>query len=210
MGKPFEKHYGDKVVVAFAHGFDAKVGHEYSIHGAAETLVSADVDVSCDVYQAQHGTTPGSPNPCDGPDQYHENLDHQYETVSAVLSQRIAERADLTIRHVYGAGAGDPDAGHPGPKEALEADAAQGVASASIIPYEFWGDTLDNLVYLREKLGFEPEQSPYYDAAYETHMTHRGVEVLVASADFQMELKADALMAAIAQSLAAELGGDQA
>lgn len=260
-----KKHFGDRVVVAFAHGVDPKMDPNHTYEAAAERFVGEGVTVVLDAYQSsvhsdsmntcmmaphaehvlraagfdgeilpvgmaghqaawgkatadyveelladvdasvpvsihlsQHGATPGSQNPCgDGADQYHENLQRQFELASAAVLERMEDRGNVTLRHVYGQGAGTADDGVLSPTEALDLDVEEGMARTIIIPYEFWGDAMDNLVNLRESLGYEPEQSPYYDSDYETRFTYQGVSVHIASAEFSTEAKSDAQLAAI-------------
>ncbi len=66
---------------------------------------------------------------------------------------------------------------------------------------------LDNLVFLRESFGFEPEQAPYYDANRETYLTVDGISVRIASAHYGMEAKGTAYLARIAEAIAAGADG---
>ena len=261
------KHWGDKVVIAFAHHVDPKVDANETTEAAARYLVSQGVDVVVDAYMssvhsdamntcmmmphtehalreagfkgpivssgmagtaaswaratadyaqelvaelpadapvsillAQHGGNPASQNLCeDGPEQYHANTKAEFENARTEVAKRFPDRA-VTIRHVYGQGAGSPDDGVLSPIEALELDRKDGVEHSIIIPYEFWGNAMDNLVPLRESLGFAPPQLPYYDANYETRMTYHGIDVLVASAHFGTEAKAEALLVRISEA----------
>ncbi len=154
------------------------------------------------VYLAQHGGNPGSPNPC-GPegatDQYAANARLEYGLAEAAVQQRLGDA--VVVRQVYGQGGGDPDDGVLSPLEALALDRDAGVRDVVILPYEFWGNALDNLVYLRESLGFQPEDAPYYGADHTTHLTKDGMSIQVASASFGTEAKAEALVARIAEAI---------
>lgn len=270
-----KKHYGDKVVVAFAHGHDVKANPNHTLASAARFLVGQGATVVLDSYQSsvfsdamntcmmkphaehalhaagfqgkiipvgqaghstlwgnatadyaealvaaypanarisihlsQHGATPTSQNPCGGrpigqnpPDAYHANLQKQYETVEPIVKERFEARGNVTVRHVYGQGAAKPEDGKTSPMEALAMDERDGVEQTIIIPYEFWGDAVDNLVYLRESLGFTPDRAPYYDANHQTRLTYHGIGVLVASAFFSTETKSDALLSQFAAAI---------
>ncbi len=261
--------FGDRVVVAFAHGHDARMDPQESTHAAAHKLANANLDVILDAYQSsihsdtmntcmmaphterllraagyagpvvpagqaghqplwgtavadrvaelvadagptgpiavhlvQHGSRPGSPNPCGtGTDQYHANAAAEYELSSNAVLERLAARGNVTVRHVYGQGAEAADDGVLSPLEALALDESAGIREVIMLPYEFWGDGVDTLVYFREGLGFEPEESPYYDTAYETRLTWHGIAVRIASSDFSIETKSAAELAVIAQAL---------
>ena len=289
------KHFGDRLVVAFSHGHDPKVDPNETLDAAAAYLVNNKVDVVLDAYQSsvfsdamntcmmaphaehalrqagfqgeivavgqsgthplwgeataafavetlkqfpastkvsihltQHGANPSSPNPCapgydpkqgmatgmlpgqarpavpvqDVPnDQYLENLNEQYAIAEAAVLTALAGRGNVTVRHVFGAGASDAGDGVLSPVEALALDRADGVQQAVIIPYEFWGNALDNLVYLRESLGLVPSSAPYYDENFETRLSVNGVRVLVTSAFFGTELKSDAQLIRIAEAI---------
>jgi hypothetical protein len=275
------KHFGDKVVVAFAHGHDTKANPNHTLEAAAKYLVQNGATVVLDAYQSsvhsdamntcmmvghaehalhaagfrgkiipvgqaghhylwgnatadyaqslvaklppgtrvsihltQHGGRPNSPNPCSPTnaanpmlasgrpvDQYHANLRKQYEVVAPIVSSRFAERGNVTLRHVYGQGAGAADDGQLSPLEALALDQKDGIQQAIIIPYEFWGDALDNLVYLRESLGFTAERAPYYDSNHETRLTHNGIGVLIASAFYGTQAKAEAELSQVAAAI---------
>jgi hypothetical protein len=82
------------------------------------------------------------------------------------------------------------------------------VRHAVFLPYEFWGNSMDNLVPLREALGFTPAEAPYYGPGYTTRLTVDGVDVLVASAHFGTEAKAEALLARIGEAIEAAVAGD--
>jgi hypothetical protein len=262
--------FGDKVVVAFAHGVDPKVDPRETIQAAAQRLVNAGATLVLDAYQSSifsdsmntcmmrvhaehalhdagfhgrivtvgqaghdeawagatadsvgrlleevssdvrvsvhlmhHGARPGSSNPCrEGPDAYHANARKQYELVEPAVAEGLEARGNATIRFVYGSGASAADDGVLSPMEALALDRAEGIQRVLILPYEVWGNGVDTLVYLRESLGFQPEQAPYYDAGLETRFTHQGLAVHVASAGHGLEGKSDALLAQILRSLA--------
>lgn len=274
MAQHLRNHFGDRVVVAFAHHVDPKVGEHRTLDGAARTLAAAGVDLVLDSYHssvfsdsmntcmmaphaehalrdagyrgpivpvgmagthpawgaavadyieaesdhfqdgepvsvhlAQHGGNPRSQKLCGtGPDQYHANNALQFQVARAAVEERFGDR--FTLRHVYGQGAGAADDGVLSPMEALALDRGAGVDHVVVIPYEFWSDAMDNLVPLREALGFEAHQAPYYDAAYETHTTVGGVHVDVWSAHFSVEGKGTAHLARISEAMVAALGGD--
>lgn len=159
-------------------------------------------DAPVAVYLSQHGGNPMSPNPC-GPegstDQYAANTRLEYDLAEAAVKQRLGD--SVIVRHVYGQGAGSPDDGVLSPLEALALDHDAVVRDVVILPYEFWGNSLDNLVYLRESLGFQPEEAPYYGADYSTRLTRDGMSIQVASAAFGTEAKVDALLARIAEAI---------
>lgn len=265
------RHFGDRVVLAYAYSVDPRMRADRSVEAAARQLAEADVDLVIDAYMssvhsdamqcmmaahtlhalhaagydgpivplagmaghhpswaravaehvaaeaalrapgtvlsvhlAQHGGDPASQNACgDGPDQYHENARIQFGLAEQAIQALVP---GVAVRHVYGQGADGAEDGVLSPLEALALDEADGVDEAVVVPYEFWGNAMDHLVYLRESLGFEPEQSPYYDAAYETRFTRNGVAVHVTRADYGMDLEAEALLAVIADTVAAEWG----
>jgi high-affinity iron transporter len=263
------KHFGDKVVVAFAHHVDPKMDPSETTEAAAKRLVDAGATLVIDaymssvhsdamdtcmmaphtlhaldaagytgpvaksgmagtheawaratadevarlledypedqtvaVYLTQHGGDPASPNPCGaegGLDMYAGNTKAEYALAEQAVLERLGDRP-VVLRNVYGQGGDgedDPEGLALSPMEALAMDQADGVRHAVFLPYEFWGNALDNLVYLRESLGFEPEQAPYYGPGYTTRMTVDGVDVLVASAHFGTEAKAEALLGRI-------------
>jgi len=262
-----KKHWGDKVVVAFAHHVDPHVDANETLDAAARYLASQGVDIVVDAYMssvhsdamdtcmmrphlehalheagfhgpivkagmagtteawgratatyvgqltaglptdakvsihlAQHGGNPASSNPCgSGPDMYHANNGAEFQNARDAIQKAIGDR--FAIRHVYGQGAAAPDDGVLSPLEALDLDAQQGIEHAIIIPYEFWGNAMDNLVPLRESLGFTPEQRPYYGPGYETRMLHKGIDVRVASAEFSTDMKAEGLLVRIGQAI---------
>lgn len=264
------KHFGDRVVVAFAHHVDPKMDPSETTEAAAQRLADAGVTLVVDaymssshsdamdtcmmrphtehalrdagyggpivaagmagthdawaaaaatyaqellagigaqtpvaVYLAQHGGNPASPNPCgSGPDKYHANARAEYELAAAALLAAMPERA-LTVRQVYGQGAGAADDGALSPLEALAIDRDAGVRHVVVIPYEFWGNAMDNLVALRESFGLVPDQAPYYDANHETYLTQDGVSIRIASAHYGVEAKATALLARIAEAIEA-------
>lgn len=266
-----QKHFGGKVVVAFAHGVDPKMDPNETLDAAARFLVSQHVSVVLDAYQSSihsdgmntcmmrphaehalheagfhgpiltvgqpgfdpawaravadqaerlvanastgervsihlthHGGNPASENPCgSGPDQYHANARRQYDAVSRVVAQRLEAHGNVTLRFVYGQGAGGADDGVLGPLEAVDLDRAAGIRSVAILPYEVWGDGVDSLVAIRESLGFQPSAAPYYDASYETDFTDRGVHVHVASANFGIFQKSEALLGQIGLAIQA-------
>ncbi|MHB1260122.1 MAG: FTR1 family iron permease [Thermoplasmatota archaeon] len=271
------KHFGDKVVVAYAHHVDPKMDPAETTEAAAKQLVEAGATVIVDaymssihsdamdtcmmaphtahaleeagfrgtitrsgmagthdawaratadevmrllqdypadqpvaVYLAQHGGNSASPNPC-GPegsvDQYPANIQAQYTLAEAAIQARIGDRP-VIVRNVYGQGGDAADDGVLSPMEALALDQADGVRHAIFLPYEFWGNAMDNLVPLREALGFTPEQAPYYGPGYTTRLTIDGVDVLVASAHFGSEAKAEALLARIGQAIEDAIAGD--
>lgn len=271
LEKHLQNHFGDRIVVAFAHHIDPKVGEHRSIEGAAQKLADAGVEVILDSYHssvhsdamntcmmrphaemalhdagfdgeivpvgmagthpawgeavatylahemdrfgedeavsvhlAQHGGTPGSSNPC-GPegstDQYHANMDAQFAAAKEVIEGHFGDR--FTLRHVYGQGADDPDDGESSPMEALEMDRQDGIGRVVVIPYEFWSDSMDNLVPLRESFGLEVDQAPYYDDGHETHLTIDGVHVEIWSAHYSVEEKGTAHLARISEGIAA-------
>lgn len=291
------KHFGNRLVVAFSHGHDPKVDPNETLDAAAAYLVKNGVETVLDAYQSsvfsdamngcmmaphaahalreagfkgdiiavgqsgthplwgdataafavetlaqfpasakisihltQHGANPTSPNPCapgydpkqqmatgmlpgqvrpavpvaDAPtDQYIKNLHEQYTIAEAAVAKAFAARGNVTIRHVFGAGAGAADDGVLSPLEALDLDRQQGIRQAVIIPYEFWGNAVDNLVSLRENLGLTPASAPYYDDQFETRLSVNGVRVLVTSAHFSTELKSDAMLVRIAEAIEA-------
>ena len=271
------KHWGDKVVIAFAHHVDPKVDSNETTEAAARYLVSQGVDVVVDAYMssihsdamdtcmmaphtehalreagfkgpivkagmagttpswaratadyarelvaelpanasisihlAQHGGNPDSQNLCEGgPEQYHRNTKAEFESAKMAVAARFPGRS-VTIRHVYGQGAGGAEDGVLSPIEALDLDRKDGIEHTIIIPYEFWGNAMDNLVPLRESLGFAPPQLPYYDANYDTHLTYHGIDVLVASAHFGTEAKAEALLLRIGEAIEAAVEGSSA
>ncbi|MBW3583020.1 MAG: FTR1 family protein [Euryarchaeota archaeon] len=269
------RHYGDKVVPAFAFHVDPKMDPSETTEAAAQKLADADVDLVIDVYQSsvhsdsmdtcmmrphtehalraagydgpivhmdrpaglhpawgatvarylkeqaerlpddaqysvqltQHGARPGGQNPCgEGPDKYHRLT--QEEFAVSYTAVRDALGPDVAIRHVYGQGADARDDGVLSPVEALELDRQQGYTHSLILPYEFWGNAMDNLVYLRGSLGCAPETAPCYDADYETNGTHEGVAYTVLSATYGTEGKITALLAQIDRTLAEALGGE--
>ncbi|HEX2065949.1 MAG TPA: FTR1 family protein [Candidatus Thermoplasmatota archaeon] len=161
------------------------------------------------VYLTQHGGNPASPNPC-GPegsrDQYGANVKEEYALAEAAVRARVLDRP-LVVRNVYGQGAGAAGDGVLSPTEALAQDRSGGVRHAIFLPYEFWGNALDNLVYLRESLGFTPDQAPYYGPDHTTRITRDGMDILVASAHFGTEAKAEALLARIGSAIEAGLAG---
>lgn len=162
------------------------------------------------VLLAQHGARAGSQNPCGtGEDQYHQYAKEEFALAYTALQERFPDR-DLVVRHVYGQGAEAADDGVLSPTEALDLDAAADVDHAFIVPYEFWGNGMDNLVNLRENLGFAPGEHPYYDPGYTTNGTYNGTDYTVTSAQFSTEAKATALLAqidaALNEALAARLG----
>ncbi len=198
-----EAGYKGPIVSVGMAGTHAAWGEAVAAYIAAEADHFHDGE-SVSIYLAQHGGRPGSSNPCgSGPDQYHGNLDQQFEVTRAAVERHFGER--FTIRHVYGQGADEADDGELSPLEALELDAAAGTNHVVIIPYEFWGDAMDNLVALREGLGFKPEQAPYYDANHETHTTINGVHVDVWSAHYGVPEKGTAHLARISQAIVAAL-----
>lgn len=262
------KHWGDKVVIAFANHVDPKMDANETTEAAARYLVSQGVDVVVDAYMssihsdamntcmmrphtehalreagfkgpivaagmpgltdswaravadyaqelvarfpddarlsihlAQHGGNPMSGNVCGGgAEQYHQNAKFEFASTSRAVQERLGNRS-VVLRHVYGQGAGNPNDSVLSPTEALDLDRADGVEHAIIIPYEFWGNAMDNLVPLRESLGFVPPALPYYDSSYETHLMYEGIEVLVASAEFETEAKAEALLIRVAEGI---------
>lgn len=133
------------------------------------------------------------------------NTRAQFENASRVLEECFADRAaPLVVRQVYGQGAGpdeDDDGEFLSPLEALELDREEGVTRSIMIPYEFWGDAMDALVVLRESLGFEPEEAPYYDEDYETRFTYRGQPVEVWSADYGHDGKGTAHLARVSEAI---------
>jgi high-affinity iron transporter len=195
---------------------------------AVSTLAQFPSSTKISIHLTQHGGSPTSPNPCapgydpkrsmavgmlpgpvrpvapgsDAPaDQYVANLNEQFAVTQDPVAAALSGRGNVTIRHVYGAGAGAPDDGVLSPLEALELDRQEGIRQAVIIPYEFWGNAVDNLVYLRESLGFTPDAAPYYDDHFETRLSVNGVRVLVTSAFFETELKSDAQLIRIAETI---------
>ncbi|HJQ94001.1 MAG TPA: FTR1 family protein [Candidatus Thermoplasmatota archaeon] len=271
------KHFGDKVVVAYAHHVDPKMDPSETTEAAAQSLVDAGATLVIDsymssvhsdamdtcmmaphtrhaldaagfrgavaksgmagtheawaratadevarlldaypedqtvaVYLTQHGGNPSSPNPC-GPegsmDQYAGNTKLEYAAAEQAIRARLGDRP-FVLRNVYGQGGGEADDGALSPMEALAMDQQDGVRHAVFLPYEFWGNALDNLVYLRESLGFQAEQAPYYGPGYSTRMTVDGIDVLVASAHFGTEAKAEALLARIGEAIEAGIAGD--
>lgn len=196
-----------------AAGFDGPIipvgqaGHQPSWARAtadyAESLVGdEDASTPISIHLSQHGATPGSPNPCgSGDDQYHDNLQKQFALASAAVEERLAWHGNVTVRHVYGQGADATDDGVLSPTEALDLDVADGIQRTIVIPYEFWGDAVDNLVNLRESLGYEPDDAPYYDGDYQTTFTRDGVSVLIASANFSTYIKSDAQLFAIGETM---------
>lgn len=159
------------------------------------------------VYLAQHGGNATAPNPCgDGFDQYAANARTEYELSAAAVQERVAGRA-VTIRQVFGQGGGRPDDDVLSVQEALALDGEARTQRIVILPYEFWGNALDNLVYLRESLGFTPDEAPYYGTDHTTRMTRDGMDILVASAAYGTDTKAEALAARIAEAIEAALDG---
>lgn len=173
----------------------------------ARLLAGVPADEPVAVYLAQHGGNATSPNPCGaGLDQYAANARAEYELSAAAVEARIEGRP-VTVRQVYGQGGSSPDDGVLSVQEALALDGDAGTEHIVILPYEFWGNALDNLVYLRESLGFTPDEAPYYGADHTTRMTRDGMDILVASAAYGTDLKAEALAARIAEAIEAALGG---
>jgi high-affinity iron transporter len=275
------KHFGDRIVVAFANHIDPKMDPGETTEAAAKRLADAGVSVVVDaymssvhsdamdtcmmmphtehalrdagfdgpivkagmagthdawgtaaaqyatdllsqvpkdrrvaVYLSQHGGDPTSPNPCgSGIDQYHTHTRAEYEVAAAAVTEALEGR-NVTVRQVYGQGADAAGDGFLSPMEALALDKADGNTLVVVIPYEFWGNALDNLVYLRESFGLAPDDAPYYDSAYETYLTVDGVSVRIASAHYGMEAKGTAFLAriadAIATAVASEGGGHDA
>lgn len=153
---------------------------------------------------SQHGGTPGNANPCgEGADKYHQQTKAEFAFALAAITERTADRpAPVTVHHVYGQGAGAADDGVLSPREALAMDQQAGIKHSLVIPYEFWGNAMDNLVPLREALGFNPDRGAYYDEDYESTGTYRNVRFTIVSADFSLESKASALLAQIDAALA--------
>ena len=156
------------------------------------------------IHLAQHGGDPQGQNPCgSGPDQYHANLRAQFALAKDVLESHFGDR--FTVRHVYGQGADEANDGALSPLEAVDLDRRAGIDHAIVIPYEFWSDAMDNLVPLRESLGMTPDDAPYYDSQYETHLTMDGVHIDVWSAHYGVEEKGTAHLAVISEALVAAL-----
>jgi hypothetical protein len=57
------------------------------------------------------------------------------------------------------------------------------------------------LIALRESLGYEPEQAPYYGAGYHTRTTLGGIEVHVTTGDFGTIGKCEALLSQIVAAM---------
>jgi high-affinity iron transporter len=269
------KHFGDRVVVAFANHIDPKMDPSETTEAAAKRLADAGVSVVVDaymssvhsdamntcmmrphtehalrdagyqgpivasgmagthdawaaaaaqyakdlvadfaptepvaIYLAQHGGDPASQNLCGtGPDQYHANTKAEYLLAEKAILAALPDRA-VTVRQVYGQGAGLADDGVLSPMEAVALEREAGTGRVVVIPYEFWGNAMDNLVYLRESFGMQAHQAPYYDGNGETYLTLDGVSIRIASAHYGMEAKATALLARIAQAI--EEGAAQA
>ncbi|HET6399685.1 MAG TPA: FTR1 family protein [Candidatus Thermoplasmatota archaeon] len=165
----------------------------------AERLVReapAGADVA--VHLAQHGGDPGGQNPCgDGPERYHASTRASFLLARDEVQRRLP---GVPVRQVYGQGADGPDQALS-PMEALRLDRDAGVRHIIVLPYEFWGDAMDNLVPLREAYGLTPDQLPYYGPGHETRLTVQGVDVRIASAEYGMEAKVDALLLRIAQAI---------
>ncbi len=177
-------------------------------HEVERLLESYSQDEPVAVYLSQHGGDPTSQNPCgEGADQYHANTRAEYAVAEAAIQAMLGDRP-VTVRQVYGQGAGAPDDGVLSPLEAIALDREAGVREVVILPYEFWGDALDNLVYLRESLGFTPDEAPYYGADHTTRMTLDGVNVLVASAEYGTETKVEALLVRIGEAIVEATGGE--
>jgi high-affinity iron transporter len=164
-------------------------------------LAALPANTTASVHLVHHGANPNADSPClDGPDAYHANARQQFALASESL---VAAHPGLPVRMVYGQGAGAADDGVLSPQEALGLDRQEGVQQVLMLPYEVWGDGVDSLVALRESLGMEPQQAPYYDDRHETRLTHQGVSVLVASGFFEPELRSEALL----RQVAAAMGG---
>lgn len=155
------------------------------------------------VYLTQHGGKPNGPNPC-GPegskDQYTANVQAEYALAEAAVKARDLGR-NVTVRNVYGQRADAAEDGVLSPMEAIALDREAGVRHVVFLPYEFWGNALDNLVYLRESLNFTAEMAPYYGPGYTTRLTVDGVDVFVASARYGTDLKAHALLERISEAI---------
>lgn len=166
----------------------------------AEHLTELPGDAPASVHLAQHGARVGSESNCgQGPDPYHANAEAQFARAAEAIGARLG--SGLTVRQVYGQGAADPEDGVLSPAEALALEVDEATRHVLVVPYEFWGDAFDNLVVLREGLGFTPAEAPYYDAGYETRFTHRGIDVTVTTAHFGLEAKVDALLTVVAEAV---------
>jgi high-affinity iron transporter len=179
---------------SWARGVADKVQEELALRPAGAVV---------SIHLVQHGGDPDSNSPCRaGPDPYHANNRQQFDLAAAAIRERVGP---ITIRHVYGQGAGASGDGVLGPMEALGADARGSVTHTILVPYEFWGNAMDHLVNLRENLGFTPDQSPYYDASYDTRFTHQGIDVHIVDQHHGIPAKAEALLAVIGDALAKEV-----
>ncbi|MEA3190487.1 MAG: high-affinity iron transporter [Thermoplasmata archaeon] len=167
-----------------------------------QLVAEAPAGAKVSVYLAQHGGDPASTNPCgEGADQYHANAAAEFALAQAAIAAELG--GNVTVRQVYGQGASA--AGGPlSPDEALALDRAAGVGHVVVLPYEFWGNAMDNLVPLRESFGYTADDLPYYGPGHETRLTRGGVDVRIASAEHGTDAKAGALLLRIAEAIAGE------
>ena len=186
---------------AYAHAVSARVNQLLAEYPEGEPVA---------VFLTHHGQNPASTSPCGdkGPDQYHENAKALHEAVLKALGEDV-QREGVRYYQVYGQGAGAADDGMLSPLEALEQARADGARRVLDLPYELTGDGFDNLVAHRGSYGLAPEDAPHYDANRETRMTLRGMDVRIASASFEVEARAAALVEVVEAVLRAE-AGDQA
>lgn len=168
----------------------------------AELAAEAPAGAKLSVHLAQHGGDPEAANPCgDGPDQYPANAAAEFEAAAAAIHATLGD--EVPVRQVYGQG-GDAAGGVLSPDEALALDREAGVGHVVVLPYEFWGNAMDNLVALRESFGCTPDDLPYHGPGYETRLTRAGMDVRIASAEYGMDLKTDALLQRIAEAISGE------
>jgi high-affinity iron transporter len=201
-----EAGYQGKLVSAAPSGLTHAYAHAVAGH-VRDLLTQTPEDGPVAVFLTHHGADPQATNPCGtGADQYNANAKALFDGVMKAVAEEVT-RGDVEYFQVYGQGAGTPDDAVLSPLEALDAAREAGARRVIDIPYELTGDGFDNLVAQRGSYGLAPEDAPHYDAARETRMTLRGLDVRIVSSAFAQEARGAALAEVIQTALVEALGG---
>ncbi|HEX2022483.1 MAG TPA: hypothetical protein VHH36_07205, partial [Candidatus Thermoplasmatota archaeon] len=174
----------------------------------AALLAEHPADARVAVFLTHHGASPSAKSPCSGaPDAYNAGAKALFESARAAL-EAADVRPAAGVFQVYGQGAGAADDGILSPEEALAKAREAGATHVLDLPYELTGDGFDNLVAQRASYGLDPRDAPHYDANRETYLTRDGMTIRIASASYETELRAEALVDAIARALGEGVSGD--
>lgn len=122
-------------------------------------------------------------------DCYHKNVRLAFESVRDTILEMVDWSGKLEVVQVFGQFLEEkynPDGINTRPLDALRRVAADGFHHVIDIPYEFPGDSVDNLVKLRQAYGVDP---PHWDENFETRIERDGVTIKICSALFHTEYR---------------------